>query len=66
MDCAQVADASHLQRFIAKPGEEVAIDLNILLDDAGRTDGAAERRRPTQRTGEGDGERARIECGHID
>ena len=66
MDCAQVVDAGHLRRIIAKPGEEVAIDLNILLDDAGRTDGAAERRRSTQRTGESDGEWARIEPGHID
>src|SRR3546814_8626308 len=52
MDCAQVVDAGHLRRIIAKPGEEVAIDLNILLDDAGRTDGAAERRRSTQRSEE--------------
>ena len=44
MDCAQVADASHVQRVIAKPGEEQAVGIYILLDDAGRTDGAAERR----------------------
>src|SRR3546814_13145438 len=66
MDRAQVADANHLQSLVGKPGEEVTIDLDILLDDAGRTDRSPERGRPTQRTGKGDGERARIERGHID
>src|SRR3546814_4304827 len=66
MDRAQVADAGQLQSFVGKPGEEVTIDLDILLDDAGRTDRSAECRRPAQRTGKGDGERARIERGHID
>ena len=46
MGCAQVADAGHLRRLIAEPGEEVTIDLNILLDDAGRTDRSPERGRP--------------------
>src|SRR3546814_6173483 len=66
MDRAQVADAGQLQSFVGKPGEEVTIDLDILLDDAGRTDRSAECRRPAQRNGKGDGERARIERGHID
>src|SRR3546814_2489738 len=57
---------SQLQSFVGKPGEEVTIDLDILLDDAGRTDRSAECRRPAPRTGKGDGERARIERGHID
>src|SRR3546814_7238980 len=66
MDRAQAADAGQLQSFVGKPGEEVTIDLDILLDDAGRPDRSAECRRPAQRTGKGDGERARIERGHID
>ena len=66
MDCAQVADTSHVQRFVAKPGEEQAVGIYILLDDARRTDRSSERGRSTQRAGEGDGEWARIECGHID
>ena len=37
-------NSSHVQRVIAKPGEEQAVGIYILLDDAGRTDGAAERR----------------------
>src|SRR3546814_4541077 len=61
MDRAQFADAGQLQSFVGKPGEEVTIDLDILLDDAGRTDRSAECRRPAQRTGKGDGERGRIE-----
>src|SRR3546814_10778255 len=32
MDRAQVADAGQLQSFVGKPGEEVTIDLDILLD----------------------------------
>src|SRR3546814_9477114 len=55
MDRAQVANAGQLQSFVGKPGEEVTIDLDILLDDAGRTDRSAECRRPAQRTGKGDG-----------
>src|SRR3546814_9912290 len=38
MDRAQVADAGQLQSFVGKPGEEVTIDLDILLDDAGRSE----------------------------
>ena len=66
MDCTQVVDAGHPRRTITKPGEEVTIDLHILLDDAGRTNRSPERSRSTQRAGEGDSERTGIECGHID
>src|SRR3546814_1670619 len=38
----QFADAGQLQSFVGKPGEEVTIDLDILLDDAGRPDRSAE------------------------
>ena len=41
---AQVGDASHVQRVIAQPGKEPAVGIYILLADARRTDGAAERR----------------------
>lgn len=66
MGCAQVVDAGHLRGLVHKPGKEAAIDQDILLNDAGRTDRSPERGRPTQRSGKGDGERATIERGHID
>ena len=66
MDHVQVTDAGHLRGFVGKPGKEVTINLDILLDDAGRTDRSAERSQPAQRAGKGDGERTRIEHSHID
>src|SRR3546814_18564824 len=59
MDCAQVADASHVQRVLAKPGEEQTVGIHIQLDDTGRTDGAADRRCQTERAREGAGEGGR-------
>src|SRR3546814_5601174 len=33
MDCAQVADVSHVQRVIAKPGEEQAVGIYIRSEE---------------------------------
>ena len=65
MGCAHVFGPVHLPRLIGKPGEETAIGVYILFDDAGRADRAAERGRPAQRAGKGDSERTRIEIGHV-